>query len=387
MKNLLALMFASLLSYAPVSAGETDYVDVHLHLLGKTKGAGGSGPGGSRSGPGPRGRRGPRGEGAGPGFRAGGGRPFGPDADDKAAGYEAAAQSLLSEMDRQGVKLALLMPPPRTSDNADLAEVEQLLTLARKHPGRFSVAAGGDVLNPLIHETPADRVTERELAHFQRLAEGLLTRGVKAFGEISALHLSFFKQHVFEQTPPDHPLFMKLAEIAAKRDVAIDLHMEAVPVDMDTPAGFDPESNPPQLKANIAALERLLAHAPAARIVWQHIGWDNTGKLTPALLRGLLSAHPNLFLALRVEERPVTKGGEPMPNRIIDSDGKLRPEWRKLFESFPDRFVIGTDQFFGAPGTKKMPASFTGTWRVLQQLTPVQAKQIGRENPVRIYRL
>lgn len=387
MKNFPALICASVLSCACVSAGATDYVDVHLHLLGKTKDARGAGQGASRGGSGPRGRRGPRGEGAGPGFRAGGGRPSGPGTDDQDAGYAAAAQALLNEMDRQGVKLALLMPPPRTSDNADLTEVEQLLALARKHPGRFSVAAGGDVLNPLIHETPSDRVTERELAHFQRLAEGLLSRGVKAFGEISALHLSFFKQHVFEQTPPDHPLFLKLAEIAAKRNVAIDLHMEAVPADMDTPAGFDPESNPPRLSANIAAFERLLAHAPAARIVWQHIGWDNTGKLTPSLLRGLLSAHANLFLALRVEERPVTKGGEPMPNRIVGSDGKLRPEWLKLFESFPDRFVIGTDQFFGAPGTKKMPASFNGTWRILDQLTPAQAKQIGRENAIRIYRL
>jgi hypothetical protein len=46
-----------------------------------------------------------------------------------------------------------------------------------------------------------------------------------------------------------------LADIAAEHGVPIDLHMEAVPEDMALPAGLKSPPNPPQLHANIAALQ------------------------------------------------------------------------------------------------------------------------------------
>jgi len=32
-------------------------------------------------------------------------------------------------------------------------------------------------------------------------------------------------------------------------------------------------------------------------------------------------------------------------------DGKLKPEWLKLYQDFPDRFIIGSDQHFDPPAT------------------------------------
>ncbi len=324
------------------------------------------------------------------GWKQGGGRPQRNGQARDESGYEVAAKSLLEHMDRHGVAKGLLMPPPRDPQRKGESETPGLLEVARRYPDRLFVAAGGFELNPIIHETAPAKVTPELRVRFEREAERILADGAKAFGEMTALHLSFFDQHAFEECPPDHPLFLLLADIAARHDVPIDLHMEAVPKDMPLPPGFDRVSpnNPATLQANIPGLERLLAHERKARIVWQHIGWDNTGCMTVGLLRRLLAAHSNLFLALRVEERGRSMGGTPMPNRIVDRAGQIVPEWLDLLQEFPDRFVIGTDEFFCPPGGgKSPPQSFEETWNMVGQLPAELAAKIGRENAERIYRL
>ncbi|MBI4611973.1 MAG: amidohydrolase family protein [Planctomycetes bacterium] len=306
---------------------------------------------------------------------------------DRSKEFEAAAQNLLEQMDRHGVAKAVLLPPPRAKEGDARAEFSLLLEVARRHPGRFVVGGGGDTLNPMIHQTPAGAVTEEILARFEREARRLAELGVKAFGEMTALHLSLNPTHPFEEVSPDHPLFLRLAELSAEYGIPIDLHMEAVPEEMAKPPGLN-DNNPDRLAANIAGLERLLEHDRKARIVWQHIGWDNTGGMTIDLLKRLLAEHSNLCLALRVEERLVTIGGmEPMPHRIVDREWKIDPAWRALFEEFPDRFVIGSDEFFGGPGSRRAPQSFEETWRILDQLPADLAAKIGRENAARIYGL
>lgn len=298
-----------------------------------------------------------------------------------------AARNLVQQMDGQGVAVALILPPPQTQANADSSLLDELIEISMLYPGRFRVAGGGDVLNPMIHQIAVGKVTEQDKTAFRKSAETLVKKGIVAFGEMTALHLSFFPQHPFEMTPADHPLFLLLADVSAQYKIPIDLHMEAVSADMPLPAGFG-EPNAKVLKENIAGLEHLLAHQPAANIVWQHIGWDNTGHMTPALMRKLLSAHPNLFLALRVEERMQTKGGTPMPHRILDAGGKIAADWLDLMKSFPDRFMIGSDEFFPPPGSpRRWPQSFDETWKILGQLPADLARQIGRDNAQRIYHL
>jgi len=304
--------------------------------------------------------------------------------------YKAAAQNLISHMDRCGVAKALLMPPPQIPGQKGSPDYEDLLEAVKAFPDRILLVGGGRTLNSLINGTKAEDVTPFLRKQFEAEAAKLIRHGAKAFGEIAALHLSFTQRHVFEQTSPDHPLFLLLADLAARHDVPVDLHMEAVPKKMKTPAGFDRRSsnNPETLAPNIAAFERLLKHNRKARIVWQHIGWDNTGHMTIALLRRLLKAHSNLFLALRVEEREDTMGGTPMPNRIVDKDWKLRPDWLALIKEFPDRFTVGTDEFIGIPGkTRRRPQSFDETWAVLEQMPPELAKKVGHDNAARVYRV
>lgn len=75
------------------------------------------------------------------------------------------------------------------------------------------------------------------------------------------------------------------------------------------------------------AVERLFRHDPEAIVLWAHSGFDQ-----PDAVREMLKRHPNLWadLAFRSDHA---------------SGGKVDPDWRRLFEEFPDRFMVGTDTF------------------------------------------
>lgn len=57
-------------------------------------------------------------------------------------------------------------------------------------------------------------------------------------------------------------------------------------------------------------------------------------------------------------------------------------------EKYPDRFMIGGDEFVGIPGlTPNRPQSFEETWPILAQLPHDLAQQVGREYAARVYHL
>jgi predicted TIM-barrel fold metal-dependent hydrolase len=261
------------------------------------------------------------------------------------------------------------------------------------HPGRLYLVDGGATLKPFIAETDPARVDASVRADFRARAQAILAGGAVAFGEMIALHFCLGPTHSYQHTPADHPLFLLLAEIAAERNVPIDIHMEAVAAERETPPGLlrACAKNPERLPASLPAFERLLAHRRDARIVWQHVGWDNLGEATVDLYRRLMSKHPNLHLSLRVELRREQVGtrGMPMPNRIVDDAGAVLPEWLALLREFSDRVMIGADEFVGPSGglTTEPNASFRTTWDMLEQLPEDLRNKIGRENAIRVYRL
>ncbi len=307
--------------------------------------------------------------------------------------YASAADNLIRQMDRYGVSKVLILPPPQVPGDMTKGikpKCNDLLIAVRRYPDRLFLVGGGDVLNPYIYQYKPSEVTPAIKNRFEKDAKRLVQLGIKGFGEMSALHFSFNNAHVFMEESSDHPLFLLLADLSARYNLPIDLHMEAIPKDMPMPAGFDRVSNhnPARIKENLSSLERLLSHNRRAKIVWQHLGWDNTGNLTIDLVRRLLKKHSNLYFALRVEERLFTMGRTPMPNRIVDRQWKIRPEWIALFREFPERFVIGSDEFIGMPGeTSRMPQSFDETWSIIEQLPPDLATKIGRDNAARVYNL
>ena len=105
---------------------------------------------------------------------------------------------------------------------------------------------------------------------------------------------------------------MLLADVAARLDVPIDLHMDAVAEKSPTPARYAGGHNPPELPATIGRLRRLLAHNGKARIVWAHGGSDPLGAMTAATIGDLMDDHPNLYLTLRV-----VGDRAPMSNKLL----------------------------------------------------------------------
>lgn len=310
------------------------------------------------------------------------------------AAYKKAAKYLIKKMDASGVQTALLVSVPHRDTNVSGQIVDELVAkTAAEYPDRLRFMAGGGTLNAIIQETKPSDVTQKEREVFRAEALNLLQQGAVGFGEMLTLHVCLGSEHSYQFASPDHPLFLELSDLAAEQNVPIDLHMEAVSEERTTPENLQIAcaQNPDTLPATVPALETLLTHNRQARIVWQHIGWDNTGELNADLVHRLLAAHENLFIALRVEERvfQVGTGNQlPMSNRLVDTQGNIIQEWQKVFEAFPDRFMIGSDEFFNASGSIPIGvASFEATWKFLEQLPDDLAKKIESENATRIYRL
>lgn len=110
-------------------------------------------------------------------------------------------------------------------------------------------------------------------------------------------------------------------------------------------------------------LEILYSHNGAARIIWAHTGFS----LSIARVAALLDRYPMLWGELSYR------------SGITDPAGKLTPEWRRLFERYPDRFLIGSDTWVNErwAGYDAIMESYR-QW--LAQLPPDVARQIAHAN-------
>ncbi len=303
----------------------------------------------------------------------------------RARNFTPSSDVLVEIMDRYGVAKSIVMPPPQNAGQKGSYDYKSLLPVISAHPGRLMLGAGGGTLSPMILGTPSSEVTETLKAEFRNIAENLVNAGTTVFGEMSAMHLCMNPKHHFSSAPPDHPLFLLLADIAAEKGIPIDLHMEAIekamPVSNRLAEACD--QNPVSIPATIDRLERLLAHNRDAHIVWQHIGWDNTGGMTPALMNRLLGNNPNLYLAIKSTGK--TEGKRP--NTISGADGAIKTDWLELFFAFPDRIMVGADEFSRAEGSGgyKKPPFFQDTWTMIKLLPDSLIQKIGHDNAARVY--
>jgi predicted TIM-barrel fold metal-dependent hydrolase len=289
---------------------------------------------------------------------------------------DGAIRSALSALGRENAAMILFQISPDTFDHPGHYDAEILLAAVNKHPGKLAITGGGGTLNAMIIQSAATGDAGPAVRRkFKERADELLREGVIGFGEMTAEH--FDGATPYQYAPADHPLFLLLADIAAEHNVPIDLHMEAVPQDMPLPASLKSPPNAPQLHANIAAFERLLSHNPRAKIIWAHLGSDFTGFRTVELDRRLLQAHPNLYMEIKAD--PVAPG----LNYPIAEDGKIKPEWLKLFTEFPDRFIIGSDQHYPEP--KGEDKRWQEVILLFNQLPADVRKKIGTENIVSLY--
>jgi predicted TIM-barrel fold metal-dependent hydrolase len=286
----------------------------------------------------------------------------------------------LQEMAHENAAKLVFMPGPFLPDDTTRFDHDAFMAALKKHPNKLAFQGGGGSLNVMIQESVrSGTVTPEVRQEFKDRAEQIVRDGAVGFGEMSSEHLSFSASQAYETAPPDHPLFFLLADIAAAHNVPIELHLDAVPQAMPLPSGLKSPPNPPSLSENLTSFERLLAHNARAKIVWAHAGSDGLGYRTPDLCRRLLQTHPNLYMEIKID--PLELGKNPP----LAADGKIQPQWLKLFKDFPDRFVIGTDQHYASGRPMTGPQRWQMPVLLLNQLPSGLQRKIASENALHIF--
>lgn len=304
--------------------------------------------------------------------------------------YDDAASSAVSLMDARGVKKILLMAPPFTnqaSQDGARYECTDMASVLTKYPDRFAFLGGGRDINMLIQIAVSGQRAVG-VDEFKAKAEAVAAyQGFAGFGELSCLHFSMAATHVFEQAKPDHELFLALVDVASQKGVPIDIHMEAVTENMPFP-NIDTggsTANPATLEANISRFENLLSYAKGknVKIVWDHLGWDHTGCRTVSLCDRLLGTYDNLYMSIKH-----SPNDSPADTQVMDSTKKVKGEWLALFQKYPTRFMIGSDQFFSAAtASKTLLPSFNDSWDLMASLPDDLRSKIGSENAKAVFNL
>jgi hypothetical protein len=119
--------------------------------------------------------------------------------------------------------------------------------------------------------------------------------------------------------------------------------------------------------ADDEALEILYQHSPKAKIIWAHTGFSTE----PAKVEAYLQRYPNLWCELSYRYG-ITEGGS------------LTPEWRRLFEKYPERFLIGSDTWVNERWDNY--GSIMATYREwLKQLPEEVMEKIAYRNAERLF--
>ncbi len=309
-------------------------------------------------------------------------------------GFATSAANLIALMDELDISKARIMPPPSAGDESAGSQYNytHLESAVEAYPDRLGLIGGGKILNRQIHALVLEGrlPTAGELDAFEADARAIAAAGVAGFGEMAAMHLSFDETHPYIEIPPDHPMFLRLADVAAELDLPIDIHMELTTSDVPLPSGFVAEPsgrNPSTLPENFTEFSALLAHNRDARIVWTHPGWDNIGHATAAQIRTMLATNSNLYLAVKILDQPGWR--QVLANRPLDESGTIRAEWLSLISDYPTRFLLGADEFVGPDDPQHTPGapSLQGTWSLVGQLPADVAEQVACVNPGQVYRL
>ena len=164
-------------------------------------------------------------------------------------------------------------------------------------------------------------------AHIQRMLD--LNPGLwQGIGEVFTRHDDLTALTSGDTPRANNEAMTRIYHLAAENDQPVMLHSNIT---------SKRERNPLYL----AEVEEPLRNHPHTRFIWAHAGTSKEihrhqvqmDFLLPTLNR-MLEAYPNLYIDLSWSMlRPY----------LLDEAGQPRPEWVKLVERFPERFMLGSD--------------------------------------------
>lgn len=171
------------------------------------------------------------------------------------------------------------------------------------------------------------------------------------------------------RVPPDGPMFQALAEIAMRFGRPLPMHME-----------WHPES--------VEGLSRLLTQWPQLILVLSHCG-----KTTQAAdIRAFFQRHSNVVCDLGYRSLPQEASDfKRYPARTLfwaSAQGRsayLAPDWKKLIEEHPDRFMVAIDDTHDWAQYDEVVRSLREG--LLAHLDPSVVERVANGNAKRIFRL
>ena len=110
--------------------------------------------------------------------------------------------------------------------------------------------------------------------------------------------------HLHSVDSSDRLFLKKVAAMALKRDIFINVHSGAEPVDF------------------------LFSIEPRLKIIWAHAGMSEPAEVVSIMM----AKYKNLWADTSFRE-----------GDILSADGTIDPNWRKVLEAYPDRFMVGSD--------------------------------------------
>jgi predicted TIM-barrel fold metal-dependent hydrolase len=153
--------------------------------------------------------------------------------------------------------------------------------------------------------------------------------------------------HLYDSAGANGPTAVRLMRLAEERGLAVLAHVDDV------------------------AIDKLMAHAPKARVIWAHTG---IGGVSIERVRALLARYPQLMGELSY--RPGLTQGE----------GGLSPAWKALLSDMPERFLVGSDTWVNSRWAD-YEALMQEARRWLGDLPPEAARQIAWGNGAGLFGL
>jgi len=288
------------------------------------------------------------------------------------------------------------------------AEESDVIDFYLNYPERVLPFYGGSDIQTVLMEGATKRVTPN-MRFFQdcreawwaewldeimaHLESGMRAAPYKGIGEIRLRHYGNGptipeKEHDYD-FPADSDFMRRLIDLAARLDLPVAIHLEA-----EAEGEHIAFLGKPAARSTVPAFERLLEHNRGARVIWSHLG-----RAAPEVIDGMLAVHPNLYTDISdVQPRAHNACGcsteslevfaeYTLKHSIVDEDGRLKNEWKPIFERYPDRIMLGTDSMSGK-GYGRMYCGLADQLRdVLAELSPPAATKIARDTARKVFRL
>lgn len=288
--------------------------------------------------------------------------------------YDIDHQEFISYLDDSGIDKVMLFGRKKNRGNS-LVYAEEL---SRRYPSRVNLGSSKKF----------DQRIDLENKYVDHIINGVKKGKFKFIGELMLTHADKFDG---EENPTleryvdsSSANVFQLLENLVETPVPVQIHWEVYHWDRD-----------------YQNISNMLNSFPGLNFIWPHCGFANYSQVET-----MISSHSNLYVTLSKRELKRYKelwisyddddlGGFAMVNpdftskvdgAIVNSDGKLFPEWKQLLETYPDRFMFATDchKLLRWKAYKKI----VDRWRnILGQLEESTARCIAYENSQRIYKL